>query len=283
MNRHCYFLASRRAAGVAGVQNDDDIENLFLQNKYVGSERGVFLNRLGMEIGDDKKIIDTLNLTKEQREAILSLIKDNKSAIYNSAKKEADSYRMYAQNILQKDKSVRLSVVDIGWSGTIQFFLSKLFDMRLGGYYYATLGNKPEKIGCECNGLYSRGSTFLQHIMKVQVLFEIILQASDGQLMFFLNTDNKVEPVFREKTAVLPFVKSMQSVLCDAISSFSRISRDVAFDNAINTELPELLASAFLNSSIFPDELLHNFSLEDFYCHNDDLRYNFEKEAWGKV
>lgn len=278
-NQHVYFLTSRRAAGVACIENDTDIENLLFQNQYIGSINGLFMQRLGLDLGSKTNNIDTYSLSESERKRILKVVTDNKKIIQETINKEKDNYIEYIRNNYPIENKP-IAVIDIGYSGSIQLFLSKLLHTKIGGYYFATLGNKPVKYGCKYNALYPMGCSFTPFITNKQIFFEIALQAPIGQLIKFIKKDDKVIPVYKESQPVIKEITELQLIIQNAVNTFAKISTNLKMSDWENTKVPELIANSFLQEEFFPENMLEKVSAEDGYCRNKTIKFDIINRSW---
>lgn len=282
LNRHNYFLASRRAAAVASISNESDIQNILFNNQYIGPERMLFLNRLGIDLGDNKNI-DTLNLSPSEKDNILQLIHNNFGKIINQVNTESENYKNYFDSIVKKEERKNVSLVDIGYSGSIQLYLSKMLEEKLGGYYFASLANKPQSYGCAYNSLYPCGCDFSSQIQKIQLFLEIVLQAPQGQLINFIEKNGESIPQFRCPEKVASEVIIIQKEIFNAVSNVALILKDVYLDADEKNPLPKLFAQTFLKKELMPKSFIDNLIVEDNYCRNGTIKYNINNNTWEKI
>ena len=143
-------------------------------------------SRLGIEIYPD--IADRDVAMADDLDSVMESLKPHLNDIYARAEKERFAYKKYIEELGIEDEGV---VVDVGYSGTIQFYLAKLRENKQAGAYLCTSTNrKPEQLGCSCLSLYpifdiSEEKT--NKIFRNQLFLEAVLKAPFGQLICFLS------------------------------------------------------------------------------------------------
>lgn len=247
-----YFLASRRAASVAAIKNKSDIKEV-LSQYYKGGFKNLVYTRLGYAASDDDFYVNM----PEDIERIMPLI--DIEDVLKRAEKERTGYLNYI-NSFNKDSAV----VDIGYMGTIQYYLSKLTDRKIGGYYICShYKNKPFKIGCNIKGLFpviNMGEEQTNAIFKNQVLFESVLKAPYGQFVSYYN-----EPLYDDKYDYDEYVKSIQKGILDFVLDLTKSDNTIYYKSTFVQELFGILMSKGEN-------IIKNLWVEDSYCSDDELK-----------
>ena len=253
-----YLLASRRAVSVAAIRTEDDIREI-LRRDYDGSMRNLVISRLGMDEALAAELPDKLlhfeeGASDDDYDKAIQMIQPYYPQILENAKEEREAYSHYLAALgmmgdgTTDDSGLHFSesdekpeglvqnagnhadhpvnvLVDIGYAGTIQYWMAKLLGQPVDAAYLAVFKEIPglREVGCE-NLAYcrkdaaertalnstdqakenqsahlstaSRNSSFAESIDETQLFLECILQAPYGQLKHFdRNVDMQPDPI----------------------------------------------------------------------------------------
>lgn len=268
-----YFLGSRRSLTVANIQNLSDIKEIMKRNYDTGSLYELFYHRLGIEISPEQDKIISL---PEDFNLVMKLAKEYFPTIQNNSLKEKENYMRYINSVLPKKDS--LSIVDLGYSGTAQFELSKLIEKKIGGYYFCVSTNKkPLSIGlpmesCFNESIYEK-NLGLNIIYKYALLLEGFLTAPEGQLVRFVETKNSetVMPVFFPIQKGQVKAVEEQETIFSGISDFINKIIDFQGENVLEMKLSKkpILNNFenFVNEAEKWEGLFNEMiNVEDLYC-----------------
>ena len=122
-----YFKTSRQLVRRAALFNDRAIDD-FVNMPYRGSENDFFRLRAGLEFGDDREI--EMPRDKEQ---VKSRMDRNRDTIKDNARKLRENYLSYINNEIGGME--RAALVDFGYSGSTQYYLSQILNEPLTGIY----------------------------------------------------------------------------------------------------------------------------------------------------
>lgn len=260
-----YFYASRRAVTVAGIRKIAQADDL-LRLHFEGTLKQFFQVRFGIDIDDDTKII----LPDKSSEVVHDAIKKYSAEILSHAANERKNYEKYISDLGGTWKNV--GVIDMGYSGTIQYHLQRLTKKIFTGYYFATSmanlfgDDAPNRMrGCFAEN-HDYGATN-SAVYKYQLLFESILTAPDAQLQYF-DADGK--PVFGEPEAGQIHFKDI-SEIHEGIKDFCRDVLENFGDIILRVPIDKNFVDAWIGSfirdeSIVPEKLRHIFDFDDVYC-----------------
>lgn len=265
-----YFLASRRAVTVASIHKIEDAKEL-IKLRFDGSQRKLFRQRFGLELGNDENIILPNLFSATNSEAVANrIIDDNAQKILNHAEDERKNFEKYISNIGGDFDNV--GVVDMGYSGTIQFYLQELIGKTFTGYYFATCSTNrfgsdaPKRMrGCFTeNDAYG---TTNSAVYRYQLLFETILTAPDPQLKHF---DDAGKPIFGEPEPGQMFLTEI-SEIHEGIKDFCRDVADIFGDILLRVPVDKNFVDAWVRAfvhdkKIVAPELREIFTLDDDYC-----------------
>jgi len=209
-----YLLCSRRAVNLAKVKDVAGVMDLLHVDFSRTTIRHLLTTRFGLHITEipeellarHELTLDTVVSNKHQ-EMLKPFFIDMLSIILNAAEKERTNYLSYLEQVgLLNDGNV--SIVDIGYAGTMQESLYQLTDKHklFGGYYLITFRQALKRV--DANGMPSRGylgefvdrhDTF-HPFCKFVPLYETLFSSKDTS---FIRMDrdwnNELTPVFMER------------------------------------------------------------------------------------
>lgn len=258
-NKSKYFLASRRATSMAAIHSKDDIKGV-LNQYYEGSIKNLVYSRFGITIEDDYCV----KMPEDMENVIKKLDVED---ILNKAKSERDNYKKYMENF-----SENCAVVDVGYSGTIQYYLSKMLNKKIDGYYICShFNNKPKKIGCKCESIYGVINLVDERenfVFKNQLCVEAVLKAPFGQLLCF---DKNGLPIYNDDLTYNESIEKIHNGICSYIKDMKGI-----------TEKTEAFALMMFEWGIKNTEnsVLNSLSVEDSYC--SDGTFVSKNGKWNK-
>ncbi len=255
MDTH-YFYISRRATSVANIQNLRDIKEI-LEANFKGQFSLLLESRFGIKISSNSN--DPHIKLPKDIDFVNSLLEPYIETILTKAKQEKVSYLKYIESIDEKYQQKNIAVIDLGYSGTAQYYLSKLINKKVDGYYFILSNNiKPKKIGCNASSSFGQ-QTSNGHWL----LFEAFLVAPHGQLSHFEEIDNKVKPIFINQTIEQSKIEQLQEIF-NGVNDFFKDSIELLGNN-LSTELysTDLIKNIFYN--VFLVENMVSANITDFF------------------
>ena len=287
-----YLYTSRRSAMVASLKDESDIREA-LNVYYEGSLKGLLEGRFGLNMSEPSETADMVNIISEdfaEKDMAIALpgdavrvygiIERFNENILNKASQERDSYLKYIKDNIKIEKS---ALFDIGYSGSIQYYLSKIMDVAHAGFYFATDGKKiPMKIQGSSmearyieNDLIAPASTSSIH--RYSMLLEAVLTSMDAQFIYM--GDNG--PVFAKDDKSDEYKKLLDDIHEGAINFakdfYSLVSSTMSFTDIIcNKDVYEELIRMAVEEDIIDEGLKKQFVMEDNFCTDEDINV-FEK------
>lgn len=260
-----YFLASRRAVTVASISNISQAKELS-KLKFVGTTKHFFKARFGLELGDDEEIV----LPEKDATIVSTIIDEHTEEILQHATDERANYQKYINGI--GGNLDRVGVVDMGYSGTIQFYLQELTGKTFTGYYFATcstnrFGASAAKRMRGCFAENDDYSDTKSAVYRYQLLFEAILTAPDAQLQCF---DAEGKPIFGKPEPGQKYFDEI-SEIHEGIKDFCRDVTEIFGDILLRVPIDKNFVNAWVKSfmnddKIIAPELQDLFAVEDDYC-----------------
>jgi len=265
-----YFLISRRAVSVPTIKNIYDIETL-LKNSYRGSLHELIMNRLGIMLPEQNNFMVEM---PRDLEKVMDILNPIFPVIYENAEHEKRNYKKYIDTIDGlNDKHVYM--IDLGYSGTAQYYLSKMLGRRIDGRYlimrenFKLLPNKSKAKACFGQALTKED--YLRHdVARYSGYLESFLTSDRGQLCRF-DSDGRPEYLDTGDNGI----KSLERIY-DGIHEFiedlaTKIEKDI-LDVDLDAEFVERNYGNIILKSELADEIRQTFRLEDLYISNKILK-----------
>ena len=269
-----YFYISRRAISVAQIEKIEDIFEI-MKKSFKGTLREVMYYRLGFKIDDlEDKIIEL----PRDYELVKNVIIQNYPKIMEQVKYEKENYLLYIKNTLGDYKDKNINFLDLGYSGTAQYYLSLLMNKKIKGKYFVISENiKPLGIGCEVESCYNENIYDISEIISnpiysESILIEAFLTAPQGQLQYFKNEDNKIEPVFNfdnnlDKAELSDLIyNAIIEYVDDMFKAFGKEDiLNICVDKKIFLNLYKCFG---VDSRNINEHMKKLFNIDDYYCSN---------------
>lgn len=273
-----YFLASRRAVSVAAVRSEGEVSSILAQY-YRGSLSNLLKSRLGAELYDD--IQDRHISMPEELDAVMNDVRPHLEDIFERAEKERRSYMGYINELAIGDKG---AVVDVGYSGTIQYYLAKMLESRISGKYLCTSTNrKPEQLDCKCESLYPLYDISEEKTNKIfrnQLFLEAVLKAPFGQLICFEDDDGKIIPTYKDDRIIADELKILQNGILRFADDFGSAVHGIIDDMEVNSELAADMFATCLENGWISDRVADIMTVQDDYCENGSHKFNAKSRMW---
>ncbi len=276
-----YFLASRRAVSVAAIRGRNEVESILAQY-YRGSFSNLLKSRLGIELYSD---IDDCHINMpEDLEKVMKNLEVYLEDIYNKAQEERENYLNYIKNLGIDNNGV---VIDVGYSGTIQYYLAMLLESKLPGAYLSTSTNrKPEKLFCRCSSLYPLNDVLEEKtnkIFKNQLFLEAVLKAPYGQLISFENKEGKILPVYKNDNEISSELKELQNGILKYAEVFGSIIGNLKYKGEICSNIVADMFDICLTGGWMTEKIANIMSVQDDYCENGSHKFNIKSKNWDII
>lgn len=237
-----YLLVSRKSTYIASVQPlaDEDFQILFRQYRKISLAE--FLGSLNFPDEDIAALAQELAVEASEREEDFpsSPLFERLRAL-NSFKARYDQIRSEQRALLQRYVSSfnvnlaeeGLSLVDVGWKGTIQDNIHHAFDERLmvRGYYVGLiapgrLSSTNQKVGLLFTSLPSE-SRYFPVFNENRPLYEILLGASHGSAHRYRDRDGEVlvetQRLDQEQEIFETVIRPIQNQLAESFNDLARL------------------------------------------------------------
>ena len=265
-----YFYASRRAVTVASIRDISQAKEL-IKLRFDGTTEQFFRARFGLDLGDDERIILPNEFSTTDCERVVEkIIDEHAEEILRHAELERANFTKYISDL--GGSLERCGVVDMGYSGTIQFYLQELTGKIFTGYYFATSATNRfgESASERMRGCFTENDDYgktTSAVYRYQLLFETILTAPDAQLK---NFDANGKPVFGEpEPGQLHFAElnAIHEGVKDFCRDVAEVFGDILLRVPLDKDFVDVWIRAFMSDDkLVPTELREIFTLDDDYC-----------------
>lgn len=267
-----YFLASRKATNTATINGEDDVYKL-LNNDYNGSIHNFVSKNFNIDIEENYEI----SLPQDYDKAYLTIKKYIKE-IMKSVKSEKSCYIKYIKELIPNYKKEELNVIDLGYSGSIQYNLSKLLDKHVIGYYLTNSSSVKKYYSDSKLNFYFdiNDDKEFEKIYHYSLILEYFLTAPYGQLQRFIETKKGVKPEYNEETLDETKKASLKVIYDSIIEYFKDINRlEKYLQYYPSKRLLCRIYVAMVESGIISTNVKDKFDFTDAYC-SDSVRNVFK-------
>lgn len=258
-----YFLTSRVAAATASFTNKEDIIEYLHNGYFNGTIDDLLIKRFAI---DDINIEDNkiISLPRDINYVVDSINK-HIPYILDLSKKRRNNYIQYIK--CNNDDHKKIGVVDLGYSGTAQYYISRIMNNNnLTGFYFALSNNiHPNKLGEKTYAYYKKCKKNEKDRFPWLHL-EAVLSAPYSQFLYF-NED--LSPVYKKDAISNSKSKQFENIVSGInafIDDFFQIlSRPTI--NDFSPKLPMDIVELLSNKYIMPNQ-------EDLDFFNIDVEFN---------
>ena len=290
-NNLYYLKISRKSVISANLDNIKNFGNLFDNYKSI--------------IKDTSRVIDLFHLLNIDKNNFLSpsiynkllsdLTTNEKDIIYSLIESDIQKNSKEQKNLLKKylhqnNFNGNVALVDIGWNGTIQYYLNNLIskDTILNGYYYGI--NKDKKYSKYTNikriGYSFSNDVFSENQIYTYLgigLFELMFLSDEPSTIGYKQINQKVECIkseelYSEETKkCIKHIQNGAKAFIDNIHE-NNISRDITINSeAWNENFKNIIIHPTLkNIKIFKNFEVQNFDTKKLIDNKNILYYLFK-------
>ncbi|NIE65476.1 HAD family hydrolase [Burkholderia sp. Ax-1719] len=282
-----YLQVSRRLALMAAQAQEFDPSQVIGKGGFRGTIAEFISVRLGIEAQAaalEPEVAEALTREIELPDDSASLAKVLtllEPQIRGQARAELDAFRTYARQVgFAQDKAT--TFVDIGYSGTIQHALQRVFERPLIGLYMVTAPNAAQvrdegglAFGCFQDALYHDMRP--ERFMHYTVLLEALLTAPHGQVVRFrVQPDGEAVPEFAPEGVAQRRFGQLEAIYAGAQRYVDDLlalggASMLAVGAEAHAPLMMLAAKAFDGGVTIGDALLAGLSMEDRYSGNGEV------------
>ena len=278
--KHIMFYASRSATTSASILSEKDIQET-LQIRYEGTLGNFTKSRLDFILPEKDNISDVKIELPRQQKYVMSLLTKYSQKIISNTEKQHLAYNKYLKNIREKIGNFPLTVVDIGYTGTAQYNLSKIFNEKINGkYIFLDVNVLPEKLGCSCKSL-AKTTDKIHPIYENLLFLEAAIQVPYGQLKrMTLYENGDIKPVFNNDKQTSKEIKLAQKAFLDFVKKEAKWKKQLGSGFKYDFNLAEDIWMVMIQYNILPDMLLKCFWLSDDFSGNANWKYDIKEHKW---
>lgn len=276
--KHLYFLTSRRAASLAQIREYEDLELLFRTN-YEGTMSALLRERFGLN--PSKLTKNSRVKLPEEKGKVMRALLDYVPELLQEAEAERRTYLKYIEQLLGSEVDWdKITLVDVGYAGTIQYYLMKLLNRPLHGCYMVSgYTMRPEKL----DGTYRSMYTFWESELfdDAQLFLEAITAAPHGQVIRFAERAETVEAILKDDTENSEKAAVMQNAVYRYVEKMGALLNEIhpRFDK----KLAECMFFECLRNGVIDSELYDYFQVGDGYCVDGNLVFEGSNQKWNIV
>ena len=273
----CLFYASRAATVAATVTSEKDVLDAMQRPEYHGTLGHFVKSRMNFELPEDAPSDTPIELPAQQREAF-RLLKPYLPQIYETSLAQKQAYETYVESLRQDNRA--LTVVDVGYNGTIQWALSKVLGEKVGGLYmFLNDGAPPTRLGCPAKGIANPRADL--HPLYDNLLFlEAVMQVPYGQLRKMTLVNGEVQPLFNEDANFSQYIPVAQAQFTRFVQWIGHWKGQLGAALTLDFSLAEAIWVCLLKFRYLPKELLDSFWLADDFCGFPVWKYDDETQMW---
>ena len=282
-----YLVISRRTAGVAAIENFEDILDIARMIYFPNTLEHFLFTRFGLRLDDDrwKAIRSTLGWKREsemrvddrQIKHLVPLFQMLQPEIVAQVRRERAGLLQYL-NDMGLTFNEKCAVVDVGYGGSVQGYLNALLKRKIDGYYMMT--DERAQLRSETYGVFIRGC-FLENIrqssnapLMYRHSFELekLLSSNEPQVEFYQTDESGhvrgcYADIHPDEMACRAVRQSLQEGVIDYTADARQVRRKLLPDFQPSCRTAQMLMDAFLGKmSTREKEFLSSIILDDHYC-----------------
>lgn len=274
---NCDFYSSRQAAAAAAFKNQENYEWLF-QEGYEGSLADFVQTHCTFALPEDDPNREKRIVLPGMRGRVKEYLEPYRQQILAAGSAAAERYRTYVEELRGEYPGKKLSIVDLGYKGAAQYYLSLALDEKVGGeYLFLNNRTMPQLLSCSEKSI-SRVTDGRHPLYDNQLVLEAAMQVPWGQLKYLeRDGQGRIVPVRSEPVAIWPGLKAMQDGFLDYVREEAAWERllDGRLDYSLT--LAENIFASMVVCDLLPEEMLSSLQLEDAFHGYNRLRYNKDK------
>lgn len=272
------FYASRTATSSAAIINDKELEINF-DNNYNGSLKKLIKSRLNFEMPNNCLPNDVVVKLPAHKDKVMKLLSKYVQEIYKQKKIENEAYRIYLAYNNPKKKPI--TIVDVGYNGTIQYNLSRIANEKISGkYMFLDIKPLPISIGCACNSL-CKVSEEVHPVFENLLFLEGFMQVPYGQLQkISFGEKGNIEFFFNDDINTSRLLEKAQDTIFEFISWAIFWKKKMHINNFSDINLAEVIWLCMIYFNDIPQNLIDSFKLADSFHGNTMWKYNRNKKEW---
>lgn len=270
-----YLETSRQILMCTCMESEKDFLD-YVKFPYRGCVCDYVEDRFGIALGKEDKLKyggRLINAAQDYR-MLIELLQPYMDKVKETLRNNKEHYRQYLQSFMwpNQREAGRVSVVDLGYYGTNQYYLSRVMKQKLKGYYMmADLSER--NTNCRINEMAACAfdpvakTSENMHVYKKDLILESFLTSPAGMIkgmpetgVFFYDTGKKNQELFMDKTEINEGIKLFIHDMAENYAISLRDRGDIHIDDFVdqwyggcieNCIIDEAVKRSFYNDNAF--------------------------------
>lgn len=257
-----YFLASRKATYTATIYEEEDIYKM-IDKEFTGTFKKFMHQIFDIECEDETEI----KLPKDL-DLVKTKIKLYSKEILKNSREERKAYLSYCKDTIPEYDKKNLAIIDLGYSGTIQYNLTRLLEKEFTGVYL-TNSSTVKKFSKQSKLLFCfdiEKNQNYKNIFYYSLLLEFLLSAPYGQLQRFVFEGNVSKPVYNNESLDKDKKEAMKKIYQEVktyMKDMYQLSK--VYDIQVNQDLLVAIYTALIDSGIISRQVKNQFDFMDSF------------------
>ena len=207
----------------------------------------------------------------------MKVVEANFDKILANAKSEKEKYLKYIDSLNIDFENKQVSVLDLGYAGTAQYYLAKILNQKIDGKYFVVQSRlKPTQLGCDVYSCYNK-NIYNQNIDKNVIfrnslLIESFLTSPDGQFLYMNIENGEYKPQFLYEPRKKEQIKILDQVY-EGVKDYTEMVLNLMGESIFEYDIDNkyiymCYENALTETRKFSEELKKMFFIEDYYCQN---------------
>lgn len=271
------FFASRSATLAAMAVSENSFQDA-LRFSYSGTLGHLMKNRFNFDLPEEDPLYHQEVTLPDESSKTKRLLKPHLAAVFANSQRQKEAYIRYIRQVNPNCRP--MTVVDVGYSGTIQYALSRILLESVGGHYmYLTEKALPGTIGCAASCLrHTREGSC--PIFDNLLFLEASMQVPFGQLQQMRLEEDKIVPIFNQDSNMSIHISAAQEQYIQFVEWAAGWKRILGNSFRPNFALAEAIWITLLKFDYLPKKLLDSFWLADNFTGTPLWRYDTDAHIW---
>lgn len=271
------FYASRSAVLAAMAVSESAFQDA-LRFSYSGTLGHLLKNRFNFNLPKEDPLYHQEVTLPDESGKAKKMLKPHLAAIFAHSQRQTEAYMRYIRQVNPNCRP--MTVVDVGYSGTIQYALSRILSEPISGrYMYLTEKMLPSTIGCSVSCLrHTRDGNC--PIFDNLLFLEAAMQVPFGQLQQMCLEEDKVVPVFNQDSNMSVHISTAQEQYIRFAEWAAGWKRILGTSFRPDFALAEAIWVVLLKFDRLPKTLLDSFWLADDFAGTPLWRYDVGAHVW---
>lgn len=204
-----------------------------------------------------------------------------KEAILKQNSIQAQIWRTYISSIQKEFPDKQLTIVDVGYRGTAQYYLSLGLKERFAGeYLFLNNITLTKQLNCQESSLAV--TTEGRHPLYDNLLFlEALMQVPYGQLIELRqNDDGSIETVCTEPPLLSDEIRKAQQYFLQYVEEEAKWDKELYHHFDYPLVFAEDIFAALIDCGLIPERLLSSLRIDDAYSGHKQWTYDAAARSW---